>query len=55
MSIHRVQEGVYKIRWREGARNKSKIVHGSRELAEKIQRKSYRFEMRGGILISNGK
>ena len=39
MSIHRVQEGVYKIRWREGGRNKSKIVHGSRGLAEKIERK----------------
>jgi integrase len=39
MSIHRKCEGVYKIRWREGGRNKSKTVHGSRELAEKIERK----------------
>lgn len=39
MSIHKKGKAVYKIRWREGGRNKSKIVHGSRELAEKIERK----------------
>jgi hypothetical protein len=35
MSIHKVQDGVFKVRWREGGRNKSLIVHGSHELAEK--------------------
>ena len=39
MSIHKVDEGKYKIRWREGGRNKSQIVHGFRGLAEKIERK----------------
>ena len=39
MSIHKVEEGVYKIRWREGGRNKSVQVHGSKELAKKILRK----------------
>src|SRR5262249_7781502 len=32
-------EGVYKIRWREGGRNKSQRVYGTRRLAEKIERK----------------
>ncbi len=39
MSIHRIADGVYKIRWREGGRNKSLNVHGSHELAKKILRK----------------
>ncbi len=39
MSIHKVEDGVYKIRWREGGRNRSLNVHGSHELATKIQRK----------------
>ena len=39
MSIHRVEDGVYKIRWREGGRNRSLSVHGSHELAKKILRK----------------
>jgi integrase len=39
VSIHKVEDGVFKIRWREGGRNKSLNVHGSHELAKKILRK----------------
>ena len=39
MSVHKVKKGVYKIRWREGGRNRSLNVHGCHELAEKIERK----------------
>lgn len=39
MSIHKVSDGVHKIRWREGGRNRSLIVHGCHELAKKILRK----------------
>src|SRR3954451_11717881 len=39
MSIHNVSKGVWKIRWREGGHNKSLVVHGSHELAKKIERK----------------
>jgi integrase len=39
VSIHRVNDGKYKIRWREGGRNRSLNVHGSHELAKKILRK----------------
>ena len=39
MSIHKEGDGVYKIRWREGGRNRSLSVHGSHELAKKILRK----------------
>lgn len=39
MSIHRVRDGIWKARWREGGRNRSTRVHGSHELAKKIERK----------------
>ena len=39
MSIHKVRDGVWKIRWREGGRNRSVQVSGSHELAKKIERK----------------
>src|SRR5215831_11242155 len=39
MSIHKMQDGVYKVRWREGGRNKSLNVHGPHDLAKKILRK----------------
>src|SRR5579863_2809186 len=39
MSIHKERDGVYRIRWREGGRNRSIRVHGSHELAKKIERK----------------
>jgi integrase len=39
LSIHKIENGVFKIRWREGGRNKSLNVHGSHELAKKILRK----------------
>jgi integrase len=39
MSIHKEHDGVYRIRWREGGRNRSIRVHGSHELAKKIERK----------------
>ena len=40
MSIHKMSEGVFEVRWREGGRNKSLWVHGSHELARKIERKT---------------
>lgn len=39
MSIHKIEDGVFKIRWREGGRNRSLNVHGPHELAKKILRK----------------
>lgn len=39
MSIHKIADGVFKVRWREGGRNRSQQVHGSYELARKIERK----------------
>jgi integrase len=39
MSIHKVRDGVWKIRWREGGHNRSIQVRGSHELAKKIERK----------------
>ena len=39
MSIKKRSEGVYEIRWWEGGRNKGLRVHGSFELARKIERK----------------
>lgn len=39
MSIHEAGDGVWKIRWREGGRNRSVRVHGAHELAKKIERK----------------
>jgi hypothetical protein len=39
VSIHKIQDGEFKVRWREGARNRSVIVHGSYKLAKKILHK----------------
>ena len=39
MPIYKEADGVYKIRWREGGRQKSLRVHGAKELAKKILRK----------------
>jgi integrase len=39
MSIHKKDEGLFEVRWREGGRNRSLRVHGSHELAKKIERK----------------
>lgn len=39
MSIHKISDGVFKVRWREGGRNKSLRVRGSFELARKVERK----------------
>jgi len=39
MSIHKETDGMYRIRWREGGRNRSLRVHGPHELAKKIERK----------------
>jgi integrase len=39
MSIGRKSDGVYKVRWWEGGRQKSLLVHGSFDLAKKIERK----------------
>ena len=39
MSIHKERDGIYRVRWREGGLNRSIRVHGSHELAKKIERK----------------
>jgi integrase len=39
MSIHKENDDVWKVRWREGGRNRSIRVHGPYELAKKIERK----------------
>ncbi len=39
MSIQKVRDGVWKVRWRQGGRHRSTWVHGSYELAKKIERK----------------
>ncbi len=38
MSIHRLENGIFDVGWREGGRNKSQRVRGSHELAKKIER-----------------
>ena len=39
MSIHKICDGLYKVRWREGGRNRSTRVHGPLELGRKVERK----------------
>jgi hypothetical protein len=39
VSIEKKADGVYKVRWWEDGRQKRLIVHGSFDLAKKIQRK----------------
>ena len=39
MSIKKRSDGVYEVRWWEGGRNRGLRVHGSFELARKIERK----------------
>jgi len=39
MSICKKRDGVWMIRWWEGGRNRSLQVHGSHELAKKVERK----------------
>jgi integrase len=39
MSMKRVSDGLYEVRWREGGRHKSLRVQGAAELARKILRK----------------
>ncbi|MDE3103842.1 MAG: site-specific integrase [Acidobacteriota bacterium] len=39
MSVTKLDEKLYKVRWREGGRARSVIVHGSAKLAKKIQDK----------------
>jgi integrase len=39
MSVLKKEKGVYEVRWREGGRHKSAKVHGSDELAKKVERK----------------
>jgi len=39
LSIKKKSDGVYEVRWREGGRNRSLIVHGALALAQKIERK----------------
>jgi integrase len=39
MSIHKKDDKLFEVRWREGGRNRSLRVHGSHELAKKILHK----------------
>src|ERR1043165_2670827 len=39
MSIQKVGDGCFDVRWREGGRNRSTRVRGSHELAKKVLRK----------------
>jgi len=39
MSIRKKEKGIYEVRWREGGRHKSAKIHGSDELAKKVERK----------------
>jgi hypothetical protein len=39
MSVTKLDEKLYKVRWREGGRARSVIVHGSARLAKKIEDK----------------
>lgn len=39
MSIKKLCDGVYEVRWWESGRNRSVRVHGAHELAKKIERK----------------
>jgi len=39
MSIERLDKGLFRVRWREGGRARSKRVRGSAELAKQIERK----------------
>jgi hypothetical protein len=39
MSIQKKRAGVWLIRWREGGRSRTLQVHGSHELAKKVERK----------------
>ena len=55
MSIHKKSERVFEIRWRQGGRHKSVLVHGGHELARKVEGRKCPFEMKIVTLISNGK
>ncbi len=39
MSVHKVSDSLYVVRWREGGRNKGVRVHGGLDLARKVLRK----------------
>jgi integrase len=39
MSVQKKREGIYEIRWREGGRHKSVQIHGTTEVAKKVERK----------------
>jgi hypothetical protein len=55
MSIHKERDRVYRIRWREGGRNRSIRVHGSYELAKKIERKKSQLGMKTGTWMLGAK
>lgn len=39
MSVRKKVKGIYEVRWREGGRHKSVKVHGSDEVARRVERK----------------
>ena len=39
MSVVKLSEGLYEVRWREGGRQKTKRIHGGYDLARKVLRK----------------
>jgi excisionase family DNA binding protein len=48
MSIHKERDGIYRVRWREGGRNRSIRVHGSHELARRSNARKCRLGMKTG-------
>ena len=55
MSILKKRDGVWLIRWREGGRNRNLQVHGSHELAKKIERKKLSARDETGIWMFGAK
>ena len=39
MSVVKLREGLYEVRWREEGRQKTKRIHGGYDLARKVLRK----------------
>lgn len=48
MSVVKLSEGLYEVRWREEGRQKTKRIHGGYDLARKVLRKNCRRETKTG-------
>jgi hypothetical protein len=51
MSVHRLRDGVWKIRWREGGHNRSLRLRGSYELVKRSNARKCQVATRTGIWI----